>query len=148
MALVMALPHLLDDLRRECLEIARIARGDQAAGNAQPHHENEGFIKLLLRPLAANVTVVVWRDDGYGLIDWKQRTEFGRPFGVEFSNPDLVAFAESFGMAAFRPETAADLYPTLTRALDHDGLSLVDVPIDYRENLRLTERLGAIAAGW
>ena len=100
------------------------------------------------RRIGANVTVVVWRDDGYGLIDWKQRTEFGRPFGVEFSNPDLVAFAESFGMAAFRPESAADLYPTLMRALDHDGLSLVDVPIDYRENLRLTERLGALAAGW
>ena len=28
--------------------------------------------------VAANVTVVVWRDDGYGLIDWKQRNEFGR----------------------------------------------------------------------
>ena len=98
------------------------------------------------RRIGANITVVVWRDDGYGLIDWKQRTEFGRPFGVEFSNPDLVAFAESFGMAAFRPETAADLYPTLMRALEHDGLSLIDVPIDYRENLRLTERLGALAA--
>ena len=100
------------------------------------------------RRIGANITVVVWRDDGYGLIDWKQRTEFGRPFGVEFSNPDLVAFAESFGMAAFRPATSADLYPTLMRAIEHDGLSLVDVPIDYRENLRLTERLGALAAGW
>jgi acetolactate synthase-1/2/3 large subunit len=100
------------------------------------------------RRIGTNITVVVWRDDGYGLIDWKQRTEFGRPFGVEFSNPDLVAFAESFGMAAFRPESAADLYPMLMRALEHDGVSLVDVPIDYRENLRLTERLGALAAGW
>jgi acetolactate synthase I/II/III large subunit len=100
------------------------------------------------RRVGTNITVVVWRDDGYGLIDWKQRTEFGRPFGVEFSNPDLVAFAESFGMAAFRPASADDLYPILMRALEHDGLSLVDVPIDYRENLRLTERLGAIAAGW
>ena len=27
--------------------------------------------------LRAKVTVVVWRDDGYGLIDWKQRNEFG-----------------------------------------------------------------------
>ena len=42
---------------------------------------------------ARNITVVVWRDDGYGLIDWKQRNEFGRPFGVEFGNPDFVAYA-------------------------------------------------------
>jgi acetolactate synthase-1/2/3 large subunit len=97
------------------------------------------------RRIGANVTVVVWRDDGYGLIDWKQRTEFGRPFGVDFGNPDFVAYAESFGIAGFRPSSAADLYPTLMRALEHDGPSLVEVPIDYRENLRLTERLGALA---
>ncbi len=97
------------------------------------------------RRVGANITVVVWRDDGYGLIDWKQRTEFGRPFGVDFGNPDFVAYAESFGIAGFRPSSAADLYPTLMRALEHDGPSLVEVPIDYRENLRLTERLGALA---
>ena len=64
------------------------------------------------RRIGANVTVVVWRDDGYGLIDWKQRTEFGRPFGVEFGNPDFVAYAQSFGLAAFRPSSADELYPT------------------------------------
>jgi len=94
--------------------------------------------------LGVRVTVVVWRDDGYGLIDWKQRNEFGRPFGVEFGNPDFVDLARSFGVVAFRPESAADLAPTLRRALDVDGPSLVEVPIDYRENLRLTERLGAL----
>jgi acetolactate synthase-1/2/3 large subunit len=95
--------------------------------------------------IGANVTVVVWRDDGYGLIDWKQRNEFGRPFAVEFGNPDFVAYAESFGIAGFRPSSASDLLPTLRRALDVDGPSLVEVPIDYRENLRLTEHLGALA---
>ncbi len=70
------------------------------------------------RRIGANITVVVWRDDGYGLIDWKQRTEFGHPFGVEFTNPDFVAYAQLFGLAAFRPASAADLYPTLMRALD------------------------------
>jgi acetolactate synthase I/II/III large subunit len=97
------------------------------------------------RRIRANVTVVVWRDDGYGLIDWKQRAEFGRPFGVQFGNPDFVAYAQSFGIAGFRADTAADLYPTLMRALEVDGPALVEVPIDYRENLRLTERLGALS---
>ena len=97
--------------------------------------------------IGANVCVIVWRDDGYGLIDWKQRNEFGRPFGVEFGNPDFVAYAKSFGIAGFRPSNAADLYPTLARALEIDGPSLVEVPIDYAENLRLTERLGALAIG-
>src|SRR5262245_59535668 len=94
--------------------------------------------------IGADVTVVVWRDDGYGLIDWKQRNEFGRPFAVEFGNPDFVAYAESFGLAGFRPATADDLYPTLMRALEVPGPAVVEVPIDYRENLRLTERLGSL----
>jgi acetolactate synthase-1/2/3 large subunit len=98
--------------------------------------------------IGANITVVIWRDDGYGLIDWKQRTEFGRPFGVEFGNPDFVAYARSFGIAGFRAATSAELYPTLMAALEHDGPSVVEIPIDYRENLRLTERLGALTASY
>jgi acetolactate synthase-1/2/3 large subunit len=95
--------------------------------------------------IGANVTVVIWRDDGYGLIDWKQRNEFGQPFGVAFDNPDFVAYARSFGIAGFRPTSSADLYPTLMRALEVDGPSVVEVPIDYRENLRLTEHLGELS---
>jgi acetolactate synthase-1/2/3 large subunit len=95
--------------------------------------------------LGVKVTVVVWRDDGYGLIDWKQRNEFGRPFGVEFGNPDFVALARSFGVPAFRPSRAGELRAALGDALAVDGPALVEVPIDYRENLRLTERLGALA---
>jgi acetolactate synthase-1/2/3 large subunit len=95
--------------------------------------------------IGANVVVVVWRDDGYGLIDWKQRNEFGRPFAVDFGNPDFVDYARSFGIAGFRPASADDLYPTLMKALEVDGPALVEVPIDYRENLRLTERLGSLS---
>ena len=95
--------------------------------------------------IGAAVVVVVWRDDGYGLIDWKQRNEFGRPFAVEFGNPDIVDFARSFGIAGFRPESADDLYPTLMRALELGEPAVIDVPVDYRENVRLTERLGALS---
>jgi acetolactate synthase-1/2/3 large subunit len=95
--------------------------------------------------IGAAVVVVIWRDDGYGLIDWKQRNQFGRPYAVEFGNPDFVAYAESFGIPGFRPTSADDLYPTLMRALELDGPSVIDVPIDYSENVRLTERLGALS---
>ena len=42
--------------------------------------------------------------------------------------------------------TAADqLLPTLRKALDDDGVnSLVMCPVDYRENLELTRRLGSL----
>ena len=58
---------------------------------------------------------------------------------------DFAAYAQPFGMAAFRPASAANLYSTLMRALDHAGPTLVEIPIDYRENRRLTERLGALS---
>ncbi len=89
-------------------------------------------------------TIVVWRDDGYGLIDWKQRVEFGRTFGVDFGNPDLVTLAGAFGIRAFRPGSAGELGPALRTALEHPGVSLVDVAIDRTENLRLAERLGRL----
>jgi acetolactate synthase-1/2/3 large subunit len=95
--------------------------------------------------IGAGVVVVIWRDDGYGLIDWKQRNAFGRPYAVEFGNPDFVDFARSFGIPGFRATTADDLYPTLMKALELPGPSVIDVPIDYAENVRLTERLGALA---
>jgi len=94
--------------------------------------------------LRVKTTVVVWRDDAYGLIEWKQRNEFGRPFGVTFGNPDFVALARSFGIPAFRPASSTDLAGCLSAALAVDGPALVEVPIDYRENLRLTERLGEL----
>ena len=50
--------------------------------------------------VGADICVVVWRDDGYGLIDWKQRNEFGRPFGVEFGNPDFVPTRSRSGSPA------------------------------------------------
>lgn len=43
------------------------------------------------------------------------------------------------------PASSADLDPALMRALEVDGPSLVEVPIDYRETLRLTEHLGALS---
>ena len=77
--------------------------------------------------IGVRVAVVLWRDDGYGLIDRKQADESGRRFLVRFGNPDLLEDAQSFGIVAFRPESVAGLHPTLRRALDVDSVSLVDV---------------------
>ncbi len=46
------------------------------------------------------------------------------------------------GAKGYRVESAADLAPTLERALAEDTVSVVDCPVDYSENMRLTEALG------
>lgn len=86
--------------------------------------------------------VLIWVDDAYGLIKWKMDLELGHHSFVDFGNPDLVKYAESFGAKGYRVEAAADLLPTLKKALAEDVVSVVVCPVDYSENIRLTDKLG------
>lgn len=87
------------------------------------------------------LVILVWRDDGYGVIRWKQLLRFGRTSSVEFGNPDLMAYARSFGAAGFRVEGPSELTPILQEALKGKCPAVIDCPVDYGENLRMTERL-------
>jgi acetolactate synthase-1/2/3 large subunit len=88
--------------------------------------------------------VLVWVDGGYGLIGWKQDLQFGRRAAVSFGDLDLVRFAESFGAKGYTIGSAGELLPTLRAALDDDAVSVIGCPVDYAENARLVERLGAL----
>ena len=88
------------------------------------------------------MVVLIWNDSGYGLIEWKQMNVFGRASHVDFGNPDFIKLAEAFGAKGYRIEQAAQLLPTRQRALTDDAVSIIDCPVDYSENLRLTETLG------
>jgi acetolactate synthase-1/2/3 large subunit len=85
---------------------------------------------------------IVWMDGRYGVIELNQQRRLGRTFGVEFGNPDLVAYARSFGLPAWQVEQADDFQPLLQRALALDGPSLIVVPVDARENQRLGQPAG------
>jgi acetolactate synthase-1/2/3 large subunit len=91
-----------------------------------------------------HITILVWVDGGYGLIGWKQEIHFGRQAAVSFTNPDFVMLAESFGANGYAIEAAEQLAPTLAAALADEGVSVIACPVDYRENARLIERLGAL----
>jgi acetolactate synthase I/II/III large subunit len=88
--------------------------------------------------------VLIWRDNGYGVIRWKQQRKFGRTSGVEFSNPDFVALAQSFGAVGYRVEGPLELEPALKAALSCGKPAVIDCPVDYSENLRLSEQLKAL----
>ncbi len=85
----------------------------------------------------ADFVHLVWRDGSYDMVKIQERMKYGRDYGVDFGPVDLVRFAESFGatgMAITRPE---DIVPVLRKALDTPGPVLVDVPVDYADNLAL-----------
>ncbi len=92
--------------------------------------------------LGLQVVNVIFRDDGYGSIRWKQMNRFGRESGVAFGNPDFAKLAEAFGAKGYRVQAASELLPILREAFQHQGPSVVDVPVDYTENVKLTERMG------
>ncbi|MDO8479050.1 MAG: acetolactate synthase large subunit [Candidatus Rokubacteria bacterium] len=96
------------------------------------------------RRLGLAIVNVIFRDGGYNLIQWKQQTHYGRESGVTFGNPDFVELARAFGAKGYRVESARQLSPILAEALAQPGPSIIDVPVDYGENAKLTARLGRL----
>ena len=95
------------------------------------------------RRLGTAFVTLVWTDQSYGVIEWKQEQKFGHSFGTQFTNPDFVHYAQSLGLPGFRAERAEDLLPLLKQALELDVPSVIEVPVDYRENMKLSTRLSA-----
>jgi acetolactate synthase-1/2/3 large subunit len=104
---------------------------------------NSQEIETALRHRLAFV-VLIWTDSKYGLIEWHQNRKFGRSSNISFTNPDFVKYAESFGAKGYKVESAADLVPTLKKALADDTVVIIDCPVDYSENMKLTEKLGQL----
>lgn len=84
--------------------------------------------------LKLNMAIVIFRDDGYNLIKWKSMKKFGTSYGVEFTNPDFVKLAGSFGATGMRLQSASDFEPMLREAFIKEGPVVIDVPIDYSDN--------------
>jgi len=102
---------------------------------------NSQEIETALR-IGVAIVILVWNDSKYGLIKWHQDRRFGRDTQIDFNNPDLVKYAESFGAKGYRVEKAGDLLPMLKQAIADDTVVLIDCPVDYSENMKLTEKLG------
>ncbi len=96
--------------------------------------------------LGLPIVTVICNDGSYGLIGWKQEARFGREAFVRFGNPDFVRYAESFGARGYRVEAANDLPYILQEAFVQKGPVVIDCPVDYSENLTLTEPLRKVDA--
>lgn len=102
---------------------------------------NSQEIETAMR-IGTPIVILIWSDNAYGLIEWKQMNAFSRVSNVHFNNPDFVKYAESFGAKGYRVTCAADLLPILRQALADNTVSIIDCPVDYRENHKLAEKLG------
>ena len=98
-------------------------------------------LETAMRLKTAFVTVI-WENQQFGSIVWKQDKKFGRHFGVDFTNPDFVKLADAFGMPAWRIGGVDEFGPRLREALALDVPSLIVLPIDYSLDVAISEELG------
>jgi acetolactate synthase-1/2/3 large subunit len=94
--------------------------------------------------LGLSFVILVWNDAKYGLIEWKLKNRFNQSYGVDFENPDFIRFAESFGIVGMRVNHPSELRETLEKALNMNEIVLVEILVDYSENLKLSENLGKL----
>jgi acetolactate synthase-1/2/3 large subunit len=87
--------------------------------------------------LKLNLVVLVIEDHAFGMIRWKQAVDDFADFGMTFTNPDFVKYAESYGAKGTRVHSVEELQPVLEAAFTGGGVHLVVVPIDYSENKRV-----------
>jgi len=91
--------------------------------------------------MGVGYTIIVFNDNDYGLISWKQTGHAGRTFGTALTNPDFRKYAESFGIKAYTPKTLAELNDDLSTAITSNELNLVEIPIHPGINYELSSKL-------
>lgn len=84
--------------------------------------------------LNLDLVVIVLRDDAYGMIKWKQSHMQLDNFGLDYGNPDLVSYAQSYGAQGWRIEQTSEVASTLKHCLETPGVHLIDCPVDYSLN--------------
>jgi acetolactate synthase-1/2/3 large subunit len=93
------------------------------------------------------IVVIVWEDNHYGLIKWKQEMHFKKHSHVDLVNPDLASVAKSFGCHSVKLTSTESLNEALTSCFSvTDKPSVLVVPIDYSENMKLFKHLGDIVS--
>ncbi|MGL1885449.1 MAG: acetolactate synthase large subunit [Reichenbachiella sp.] len=81
-----------------------------------------------------DVIVIILNDNAYGMIKWKQEGMGFDNFGLDYTNPDFVKYAESYGAHGHRIESDANFVDTLSKCLETPGVHVIDCPVDYSLN--------------
>jgi acetolactate synthase-1/2/3 large subunit len=90
--------------------------------------------------LKLNLVVLIFVDNGYGMIKWKQASEELKDFGLDFNNPDFVKYADSYGATGHKITSCDQLVPTMSKAFEDGGVHLIELPIDYSQNTKTLMR--------
>jgi catabolic acetolactate synthase len=88
-----------------------------------------------------NITHFIWNDEAFNMVQFQEEMKYGRGSGVRLGGVDFVKFAESFGARGYRIGDAGELKRVMEEALAWEGVSLVDVMIDYSHSRELASHV-------
>lgn len=94
--------------------------------------------------LGLNIVVLIFHDSSYGLIKWRQMDQYGESHFVDFTDPDFVKLAEAMNCKGYRIKNAEEFIPTMEEAFAQKVPCIIDCPVDYSENVKLTKHLKEI----
>ncbi|MGG0018488.1 acetolactate synthase AlsS [Bacillus velezensis] len=88
--------------------------------------------------LKAPIVHLVWNDSTYDMVAFQQMKKYNRTSCVDFGNIDIVKYAESFGATGLRVESPEQLANVLQKGLNTEGPVIIDIPVDYSDNVHLS----------
>ncbi len=82
--------------------------------------------------------VIVWEDQQYGLIKWKQEMQYHQHSHTELHHRDLSTLAKAMGCHA-KKITRSDEFQNILKwaLLNKEVPTVIVVPVDYSENMKL-----------
>jgi acetolactate synthase-1/2/3 large subunit len=84
-----------------------------------------------------DLTVIILNDSSYGMIKWKQEGMGFEKWGLDYSNPDFIKYAESYGAKGYRPNSDEEFIQILEKSLKESGVKVIDLAVDYSLNHKI-----------
>ena len=93
------------------------------------------------RRLGCNITHVIMRDNAWNMVAFQQKLKFGRTSGTQLGDYDITSYAESFGARGYRVSSQEEFLAALDKGLSEEGVSIIDVPVDYSHSTDIGAQL-------
>lgn len=91
--------------------------------------------------LKLNIVQIIWTDGYYDMVKFQEIAKYGKDAGVDFGPVDYAKYAESFGAKGLQVTGPDDLGKVLDEAFQTKGPVVVDIPVDYSDNIKLKSAL-------
>jgi acetolactate synthase-1/2/3 large subunit len=91
--------------------------------------------------LGLSFTHVIMRDNSDDMVAFQEILKYGRTSGVKLGDYDITQYAGAFGAKGIRINGIDEFENAFKQPLSDDGITIIDVPVDYTRNTELFAQL-------